>query len=65
MASLVAQRVESLPATQETWVQSLGQEDPLEKGTATHSSILTWKIPWKRSLVDYSPWGHKELDMTE
>ena len=46
MASLVAQRVESLPATQETWVRSLGQEDSLEEGTATHFSILAWRIPW-------------------
>ena len=45
-ASLVAQLVENLPAMQETWVQSLGQEDPLEKGIATHSSILAWRIPW-------------------
>ena len=44
--SLVAQKVKSLPAMQEAWVQSLGQEDPLEKGMATHSSILAWKIPW-------------------
>ena len=44
--SLVAQMVKSLPATQETWVQSLGQEDPLEKEMATHSSILAWRIPW-------------------
>ena len=44
--SLVAQRVKSLPAMQETWVQSLGQEDPLEKEMATHSSILAWRIPW-------------------
>ena len=44
-ASLVAQMVKSLPAVRETWVQSLGQEDPLEKEMATHSSILTWKIP--------------------
>ena len=41
-ASLVAQRVKNLPARQETWVRSLGQEDPLEKETATHSSILSW-----------------------
>ena len=46
MASLVAQRVKSLPETQETWVRSLGQEDPLEKGTATQSSIFAWRIPW-------------------
>ena len=45
-ASLVAQMVKSLPAIQETLVQSLGWEDPLEKGAATHSSALTWKIPW-------------------
>ena len=40
------QRVKNLPAMQENWVQSLGWEDPLEKGKATHSSILTWRIPW-------------------
>jgi len=45
-ASLVAQTVKNLPAMQETWVQSLGQGDPLEKGMATHSSILAWKMPW-------------------
>ena len=45
-ASLVAQTVKNLPATQETWVQSLGWEDALEKGMATHSSILAWRIPW-------------------
>ena len=45
-ASLVAQRVKNLPAMWETWVGSLGWEDPLEKGKATHSSILAWKIPW-------------------
>ena len=45
-ASLVVQRVKCLPAMQETWVQSLGWEDPLEKEMATHSSILAWKIPW-------------------
>ena len=38
--------VKNLPAIQETWVRSLGQEDPLEKGMATHSSILAWRIPW-------------------
>ena len=43
--SLVVQTVKSLPAVQETWVQSLGQEDPLKKEMATHSSILAWKIP--------------------
>ena len=45
-ASLVAQLVKNLPAMQETWVRSLGWEDPLEKGKATHTSILTWRIPW-------------------
>ena len=45
-ASLVAQLVKNLPAKQETWVQSLGWEDPLEKGKATHSSILAWRVPW-------------------
>ena len=45
-ASLVTQMVKNLPAIQETPVQSLGQEDPLEKGTPIHSSILTWRIPW-------------------
>ena len=45
-ASLVAQRVKHLHAMWETWVRSLGQEDPLEKEMATHSSILAWKIPW-------------------
>ena len=45
-ASLMAQLVKNPPAMKETWVQSLGWEDPLEKGKATHSSILTWRIPW-------------------
>ena len=53
--------VKNLPAMQETQVQSLGWEDPLEKGVATPSSILAWRIPWKRSLAGYSPWGCKEL----
>ena len=44
-ASLVAQTVKNLPAIQETWVRSLGQEDPLEKGMTTDSSILAWRIP--------------------
>ena len=42
----IAQTVKNLPAMQETWVQSLGQEDPLEKEMAIHSSILAWRIPW-------------------
>ena len=57
----MAQLVKNLPAMRETWVQSLGWEDPLEKGKATHSSILAWRIPWTDSL-----WGSKaELDATE
>ena len=47
-ASLVVQTVKNLPAARETWVQSLGQEDPLEEGMATHSSILGWRIPMDR-----------------
>ena len=45
-ASLLAQMVKNLPVMQETWIQYLAQEDPLEKGMATHSSILSWRIPW-------------------
>ena len=45
-ASLIAQSVNHLPAMQETWVQALSQEDPLEKEMATYSSILAWRIPW-------------------
>ena len=45
-ASLLAQLIKNPPAMQETWVQSLGLEEPLEKGKATHSSILAWRIPW-------------------
>ena len=64
--SLVAQMVKNLPAIKETWVQSLDQEDPLEKGMATHSSILAMEeFHGQRSLAGYSPWGCKELDMTE
>ena len=44
-ASLIAQMVKNLPAVQETWVRSLGQEDPMEQGMANHSSILAWRIP--------------------
>ena len=46
MASLVAQSVKNLPAIQDTWVPSLGREDPLEKEMAIHSSTIAWKIPW-------------------
>jgi len=61
---LMAQMAKNLPAMQETCVQSLGQEDSLEKGMATHSSILAWEIP-QRSLAGYSPWGCKESDRTK
>ena len=47
--------VKNPPAMQETQVQPLGQEDPLEEGMATHSSILAWRIPWTEELADYSP----------
>ena len=54
-----------MPAMQETWVQSLDQEDPLEEEMATHSNILAWRMPWTEEPDGYSPWGHKELDTTE
>ena len=50
---------------QETWVQSLGQEDSLEKEMATHSIILFWRIPWTEEPGGLHPWGPKELDRTE
>ena len=58
--------VKNLPAIQETWIKSLGREDPLEKGMATNSSILAWRIPWTEEpgglqSMEYS----KELDTTE
>ena len=59
-ASLVAQMVKNPPAMQETQVQSLGQEDPLEKEMATHSSPLAWEIPWTEEPGGlHSPWGHR------
>ena len=61
----MAQWVKRLPTMQETWVRSLGQEDPLEKELAPHSSTLAEKSHGQRSLVGYSPWGCKESDMTE
>ena len=61
----MAQTVKRLPTMQETQVRPLGQEDPMEKAMATHSSTLAWKFHGWRSLVGYSPWGHKELDTTE
>ena len=56
--------VKRLPIMWETRVQSLDGEDPLEKKMATHSSTLSWKIPWEKP-GSYSPWGHKESDTTE
>ena len=60
--------VKNLPAMWETWLPSVGQEDPLEKGMATHSSILPWRIPWTEDGLsmgaDYSPWGCKEWNTT-
>ena len=68
LASLVVQAVKNLPTKQEIWVQSLGWEDPLEKGTATHS-VLQYPClenPYEqRSLVGYSPCGRKESDTTD
>ena len=65
MASPVAQSVKNLPAMQETQVQSLSREDPLEEEMATHSSLLAWRIPWTKELGMYCPWERKELDTTE
>ena len=56
--SLVAQLVENLPAMQETWVRSLGWEDPLEKGKTTPSSILAWRIPWTVQSMGSQRVGH-------
>ena len=64
-SSLVAQMVKNLPTIWETRVRSLGQEGSLEEGMATHSSILAWRIPWTEDQEGYSPWGHKESNMTE
>ena len=57
--------VKNLPAMQETHIRSLGQEDPLEKGMATHSSILDWEIPWTEEPGGLQSWGCKESDTTE
>ena len=55
--SLMPQMVKNLPTMQETWVQFLGWEDPLEKGMATHSSILAWRIPWTEMPGGLKPMG--------
>ena len=57
--------VKNLPVMQETWVQSLGWEDPLEKRMMSHSSILTWRIPWTEKPGRLPSMGWKESDITE
>ena len=64
-ASPVAQKVKRLPAMRETWVQSLGWEDPLEKETATHSCTLAWRIPWTEEPGGLQSTSRKESDTTE
>ena len=64
-ASLMAETVKNLPAMRETWVWSLGGEDPLEKRKAAHSRILAWRIPWTEEPGGYSPGGCLESDTTE
>ena len=63
--SLVVQMVKSLLTVQETRVQSLDQEDPLEKEMETHSSILDWRIPWTEEPGGLQPWSCKDVDTTE
>ena len=65
MSFLVAQMVTNLPVMQETWVQSLDLEDPMEEEMATHSSILAWRIPWTEEPGGLQSMGHKESDTTE
>ena len=62
---LVTWIVKNLPAKQETQVSSLSREDSLQKGMATHSSILAWRMPWTEEPGGYSPWSHKQLDTPE
>ena len=64
-STLMAQRVKNLPSVQETWVLSLDWEDPLEKGMATYSSILAWRIPWTEEPGGLQSWSCKESDATE
>ena len=59
--SLLSQLVKNLPAMQETWVQSLGQEDPLEEGMATHSSVLAWRTPWTEEPGRLPSMGSKRV----
>ena len=65
LASSVAQMRRNLRAMQETWIQPLGWEDPLEKGMATHSNVLVWRIPWTEEPGRLQFIGCKELDTTE
>ena len=62
-ASLVAQKVKNPPAVQETQVQSLGHEDPLEKGMATHSSILAWRTPWAEDPLGLQSMGSQRVGL--
>ena len=62
--TLVVKKLPSKRETQKTQVQPLGGEDPPRRAVATHSSILAWRIPGRRSLVGYCPCGHKESDVT-
>ena len=62
---MVDQMVKNLPAVRETWVRTLGWEDPLEEGMATHSSILAWRIPMDREAWQATVYGVAESDTTE
>ena len=64
-ASLVAQMVKNLPTMQEAWVQSLGQENPLEKGMTTHSRIFAWRIPWTKEPGGLQSMGLQRVGHTE
>ena len=63
--SLVAQTMKNLPAMRETWVRSLGREDPLEEGMATHSSVLAWRIPWTEEPGRLQSMGSHKTEATE
>ena len=65
MAFLGTQVVKNLPVMQETWVRSLGREDPLEKEMAAHSSILAWRIPWTEEPGGLQSMGSQESDTTQ
>ena len=62
MGFSVAEMVKNLPAMQETWIRSLGREDPLEKGMVTHSSMLAWRIPWTEDLGGLWPIGLQRVE---